>query len=484
MSSWLPWILFLVDYGLRIGLIGRVLTRKLNVSTTLAWSVLLLFLPLLGTFFYLLIGENRLGSRRLGAHERIAKDLEERALGRWKNIATDWTHESQPFDQVARLCAAVTGLPPLKGNTLRLFGDSDETLRAIVADIDSAKHHVHLCYYIWSTQGGGPGEVAKAVVRAAERGVRCRVLVDAVGSGDFLRCDDCDAMRRAGAKVIAALPVNPLRALAARLDLRNHRKATVIDGKVAYIGSQNLNDSSFNVRGSTGPGPWIDATVRIEGPAAQALSVMFMRDWELDAGEPMDPLEDYLPEFGEVSEGGVVQLAPSGPGSGPLAIQQAILTTIYAAREELVMTTPYFVPDDATRSALQAAAKRGVEVTLVVPKKVNSPLVALAAKSEYGNLLRSGVRIRLHRRGLLHAKTISVDRRFAMIGSVNLDMRSFWLNFEATLFIYDDDFASQVRWLQTGYIEESDELRLSEWSKRPMLEKAAEHVARLFGPLV
>jgi cardiolipin synthase len=484
MWSWIPLAFLLADYAIRIGLIGRVLSRKLPVSTTLAWSFILIFLPIIGAFLYLLIGENRLGAKRLASHSQTEANLEELALGHWKGGATDWTHESEPFDQVARLCAAVTGLPPLKGNELKLFGDSDETLRAIISDIDRAEHHVHLCYYIWSTQGNGPTLVAKAIARAAKRGVPCRVLVDAVGSADFLQCEDCATMRDAGAKVVAALPVNPLRALAARLDLRNHRKATIIDGRIAYIGSQNLNDSSFNVRGSGGPGPWIDATVRVVGPAAQALSVMFIRDWEHDSHEAIAPLEEFLPDFGKAAEGGVVQVAPSGPGSGPLAIQQAILTTIYAARHELVMTTPYFVPDDATRAALQAAALRGVDVTLVVPKKVNSPLVALASRSEFGSLLRAGIKIRLHRPGLLHAKTITVDRRFAMLGSVNLDMRSFWLNFEATLFIYDDDFASQVRWLQTTYIDSSDDLKISAWSKRPLYEKVAEHVARLFGPLL
>jgi len=482
--AWLPAAIFFADYAIRIGLIGRVVARKLRVSTTLAWAFLLLFLPFAGAFVYLLIGENRLGAKRLARHRDTEANLEELALAHWKGGATDWTHESEPFDQVARLCAAVTGLPPLRGNDLSLCGDSDKLLDDLINDIDAATHHIHLCYYIWTTQGRGPTRVAEALARAAKRGVRCRVLLDAVGSGDYLKCEECLLLRKHGVQIVAALPVNPLRALAARLDLRNHRKATVIDGRIAYIGSQNLNDSSFNVRGSGGPGPWVDATVRIEGPAAQALSVMFMRDWELDASERIAPMDEYLPDLGVVRDGGVVQLAPSGPGSGPLAIQQAILTTIYAAREELVMTTPYFVPDDATRSALEAAAKRGVDVTLVLPKKVNSPLLALAAKSEYGNLLRAGIKIRLHRRGLLHAKTISVDRRFAMIGSVNLDMRSFWLNFEATLFVYDDDFASQVRWLQTGYMDESDDLKLGEWAKRPAYKKTAEHVARLFGPLL
>jgi cardiolipin synthase len=484
MLGWLVFAILVSDYALRIGLIGRVLARKLPVSSTLAWSFLLIFLPFGGVILYLLIGENRLGSKRLARHASIDADLEERALAHWKGGATDWTDECQPFDQVARLCGSVTGLPPLKGNALTLMGDSDAVLDALIADIDAAQHHVHMCYYIWSTQGTGPRKVAQAIARAAKRGVQCRILVDAVGSSDFLESDDRDRMREAGAQVVAALPVNAFRALLVRIDLRNHRKATVIDGRIAYIGSQNINDSSFNVRGSLGPGPWIDASVRIEGPAAQATSVMFLRDWELDSHERVPSLAEYLPDLGEVSEGGVVQLTPSGPGSGPLAIQQAILTTIYAAREELIITTPYFVPDDATRSAIEAAAKRGVQVTLVVPKKVNSPLVALASKSEYGNLLRAGVRIQRHRPGLLHAKTITVDRRFAMIGSVNLDMRSFWLNFEVSLFLYDTDFASQVRWLQTKYCDTSDELVMSEWSRRSIVEKAAEHIARLFGPLL
>ncbi len=484
MFAWLPLSILVCDYALRIALIGRVLSRKLTVSTTLAWSFLLVFLPFVGPFLYLLIGENRLGSRRVARHATIDADLEERAMARWKGGATDWTDECEPFDQVARLCGSVTGIPPLRGNTLKLIGDSDELLDAIVADIDAAQHHVHMCYYIWSVQGDGPRRVADAIVRAAERGVQCRVLVDAVGSKEFLGSADRRRMQKAGAKVVAALYVNAFRALLVRLDLRNHRKATVIDGRVAYIGSQNLNDSSFNVRGTEGPGPWIDASVRIEGPAAQATSVMFLRDWELDTHERVDPLDEYLPDLGDIAEGGVVQLTPSGPASGPLAIQQAILTTIYAAREELIITTPYFVPDDATRGALIAAASRGVDVTLVVPRKVNSPLVALAAKSEYGNLLRSGVKIQRHMNGLLHSKTITVDRRFAMIGSVNLDMRSFWLNFEASLFLYDTDFASQVRWLQTKYIENSEELLIGDWAKRSPLKKAGEHIARLFGPLL
>ena len=483
MWSWIPLAILLADYALRIGLIARVLMRKLNVSTTLAWSFILLFLPLLGVPVYLLIGENRLGSKRSRMHGQVDADLEERALSMWKGGATDWTSESEPFDHVAHLCAAVAGLPPLKGNQLTLLGDSDEMLESLIRDIDAAQHHAHLLYYIWSTQGVGPRRVGEALVRAVKRGVRCRVLVDAVGSADFLRSPLASAMRKDGVRIVAALPVNPVRAIFARVDLRNHRKAAVIDGRIAYIGSQNLNDSTFNVKGSGGPGPWIDATVRIDGPAAQAVSVMFIRDWDLDARDRIGPDPQYLPDF-EIGEGGVVQLAPSGPRSGPLAIQQAILTTIYSAREEIIMTTPYFVPDDSTRLALQAASMRGVRVTLVLPKRVNSFLVGFAGKSEFGALLDSGVCIRLHRRGLLHSKTITVDRRFGMIGSVNLDMRSFWLNFEATLFVYDDDFASQLRWLQTGYIEASDELTTAIWRKRPMAEKCVEHVARLFGPLL
>lgn len=292
-------------------------------------------------------------------------------------------------------------------------------------------------------------------------------------------------MRRAGVRVAAALPVNPVRMVLARIDLRNHRKIAVIDGCVAYAGSQNITDETFRVRRRPGIGPWIDASVRVEGTAAQALNVVFLRDWQSETDERFERIEEFLPDLPELPEpASTVHVVPSGPGEGPTAIHRALLSTIYAAREELIMTTPYFVPDEATASAISTAAMRGVRVTLVIPKRLDAPLVALAGRSYFGELIASGVRIMLHRDGLLHAKTLTVDRSVGVIGSANFDMRSFWLNFETTLFVYDTDFASQLRWLQTSYMERSEEVDARRWGQRGLAARGAEGVARLLSPLL
>ena len=286
-------------------------------------------------------------------------------------------------------------------------------------------------------------------------------------------------------KVAAALPVNPLRMLFARLDLRNHRKIAVMDGRTAYVGSQNITDSSFGYRPLRKIGPWIDATARVEGPAAQALEVVFLRDWEIESDERLgDQLAELLPEVPVPEGGSIVHVVPSGPGDGLVALRQAVVTAIFSAREELIMTTPYFVPDDSTKDALIAAALRGVAVTVVMPKRVDGPLTGAAARSHYRDMLEAGVRIKHFRSGLLHAKTVTVDSDMAMIGSANLDMRSFTLNFEVTLFVYDTDEASLLRMLQVSYMEDSDDVFLEEWAARPAWKRLVDNTARLLGPLL
>jgi cardiolipin synthase len=230
---------------------------------------------------------------------------------------------------------------------------------------------------------------------------------------------------------------------------------------------------------------WVDATVRVQGPAAQALGVTFLRDWLLDSDEDITDVVCFLPDIGVPAQDEVlVQLVPSGPGATPLAIHQALLTLIYSAREELIMTTPYFVPDEAMFEALLAAATRGVDVRLIMPTVSDSHLVAAAARAHYEQMLEGGIRIFQYNGGLLHAKTVTVDRNVALIGSTNFDHRSFFLNFEATMFIYDDDFASILRFMQVGYMESAESISLEEWRRRSVWERARDNCAKLMGPLL
>jgi cardiolipin synthase len=476
----MTWTIFAVDLVIRVALCLRVIMRRAAVSTSLAWLVLILFVPLLGLPAYLLVGEVRLGYWRRKRYEQAARGLEQRAAIFWRGGDQDWTSEFGPYAHIARLGTTVSGIPPLRGNTLKLFGDCDETIDAIVKDIDAARSTCHMLFYIWMPTGAGV-RVGEAMIRAAGRGVECRVLVDAVGSRPFLQSPLAQTMRRAGVKVVEALPANLLRMLMARLDIRNHRKIAVIDGWAAYVGSQNITDRTFGPRRY---GPWIDAMTRIEGPAAQALEIVFLRDWHMETDdEPIDPSE-LLPEPPIPDGGSVVQVVPTGPWMTPVAMHEALLTTIYSAREELILTTPYFVPDEATKSALIAAAMRGVSVTIVVPERIDARLVAAAGRSLYDELVESGVRIVEFRGGLLHAKTVTVDRDLALIGSANLDMRSFWLNFEVTVFIYDTDVASHLRMLQVEYLGQSTDVVCDAWRRRPAWRRLLDNSARLLSPLL
>jgi cardiolipin synthase len=476
--------LILVDAALRVTLGVHLLLSRRPVSATLAWLMLMLLpVPFIGVLLYTIVGEVRLGRWRLARYNELTADFISRATVFWKGGTQDWTVECEPYRQVSHVATTVGEMPPLRGNRVTFLGDSNGTIQAIIKDIDAAKSRISMLYYIWMENRAG-AEVVAALERAAKRGVSCRVLVDAVGSKEFLRSDLPARLSAAGVKFAAALPVNPFRMLFARLDLRNHRKITVVDGWIAYAGSQNLTDAHWGHHFRR-VGPYVDATARLEGPAAQALEVVFLRDWEVETEEKLGAqLREFLADVPIPDGGSIVHVVPSGPGANTPAMRQAVITTIFAAREELIITTPYFAPDDATRDALIAAALRGVAVTLVLPNHADSVLVGAAARSHYLDLLEAGVHIKHYRKGLLHSKTITVDSDMAMIGSTNLDMRSFTLNFEVTLFVYDSDEASLLRMLQTSYIDDSDDVFLEDWRRRPLIKRITDNTARLLGPLL
>lgn len=484
--AWLALTVGVVDALARLGLVIRVIMRGVAVPTSLAWILLLLLLPVLSIAAYVLIGENRLGQRRAQRSEELTRRFEEQTVSLWRHRHQEWAASDLQYAHLAALGTAVSGLPPLKGNELELIADSGTMLDRLIEDIDRAERHVHLLFFIWM-EGGRGVEVAEAVERAARRGVDCRILVDAVGSKQFLRGPMPERLANAGAKVVASLPVNPLRLLFARVDLRNHRKIAVIDGLVAYTGSQNITDDTFQVsdRGLRSQiGPWLEASLRIKGPTVDVLELIFLRDWMLDADEP-EGKERFLREDRRTpAQGSAVHVLASGPGPHPEAIHRAMIATFHAAREEIIITTPYFVPDDATRSALITAALQGVRVTVVLPRNNDSVLVSRASKSHYRGLLEAGVRIMHHHPGLLHSKTLTIDRKLAVFGSANLDTRSFYLNFETTLWIFDDEFASVLRFMQTSYIEKSEEVPRDFWATRPRLQRFLDNSAQLLGPLL
>jgi cardiolipin synthase len=382
-----------------------------------------------------------------------------------------------------RLGRSLIGGPTVRGNRFELFSDTQAILAAIARDVDGASMSVLMEFYIWS-EGGAADEILEAVIRAARRGVRCLLLIDGLGARPWWKGTQPQRLRDAGVQLRPALPTGLLRTLIGRTDLRLHRKIVVIDGAVAWTGSMNLVDPRYFKQGS-GVGEWIDAMARFEGTVVNPLAGVLIGDWTLETGEPLLKLIDGA-GLGRAQPTGTanVQVVPTGPGQSEDGLLQMILGLINAARDELVLTTPYLVPDDAMILALRAAAARGVEVTLIVPEKVDSFLTRYASRSYYDDLLDAGVVIQLYRGGLLHTKSISVDETMSMFGTVNLDMRSLWLNYEVALFIYQAEFATALRALQQTYIAESIRLDPTDWAARPFRKRLIENALRLFSPLL
>ncbi|UCD56659.1 MAG: cardiolipin synthase [Candidatus Hydrogenedentota bacterium] len=462
---------------------SRIIMRRLPVNVSLVWLVLVYILPFVGAMFYLIFGEKRLGHRR-AARALILRDRYTRWLEKLpQQVRTKHRRLTVQADALSRLAESGIGIPAMSGNRIELLAGADQILRAIIDDIDRAQHFCHMEFYIWN-EGGTADEVCEALIRAAGRGVTCRLLLDALGSGRFFKGKVIRRLRKAGIQTALALPVGPLQMFFVRLDLRLHRKIVVIDNSVAYTGSFNLVDPRF-FKQDAGVGEWIDAMARIKGPAVFLLGALFSLDWEMETGRDLDalPTSEALTSMDAVGETDV-QVVPSGPGNAGENIQQLLLMAMYAARSELVLTTPYFVPDESILTAVLSAARRGVTVTLILPTRIDSRLVHYACRSFFDELLEAGVRICLFKGGLLHTKSLMVDREISIFGTVNLDIRSFWLDFEVSLCVFDPEFAARLYALQQRYIEKSETADPQDWRGRPAKERFIENLARLASPLL
>ncbi|MEC7762807.1 MAG: cardiolipin synthase [Pseudomonadota bacterium] len=410
-----------------------------------AWLILVAAVPYAGVVAYMLFGRTSVGRRRV---ERLTDAF--RALPRPEGPV-----RSAVQDEYAPLFAvghSISGYEPVGGNRAKLLDGSEAVIDAMVADIDAATDHVHLMFYIWLDDVSGR-RVAEALMRAAGRGVACRALVDDLGSRHFLRSPLWAAMGEAGVQTRRALPVgNPLfRALLGRIDLRNHRKIFIVDNRVTYCGSQNCADAAFLPKAKYAP--WVDSVVRFEGPVAAQAQHLFASDWVGNGG---DDFTAALGPVAAVSEPGVrAQVIGSGPTFRTTAMPELFAALIYAARDELCVTTPYYVPSAAIHSALCAAANRGVATTLILPARNDSFAVGAASRSYYRDLIVAGVRLYEFEPGLLHAKTLTLDGRVSLIGSTNMDRRSFDLNYENNVLVDDAGLTEAIRTRQGDYLVQS-----------------------------
>jgi len=476
MHDWGDWSLvyYLLEWVIRIVMLVVVTNRR--HGSPMAWLLVIFFFPVPGLALYLLIGENRLPRRRAGRHARLLDELG--AIHRRLQGHPAVVRPAMPPDQepLVTLAERLGSMPIVGGNEIALMTETDEVIDRLVADIDAACRHVHLLYYIFARDETGR-KIADALARAVARGVPCRVLVDAVGSRPMIK-RLAPRMIDEGVDLRVALPVNLFRRRFARLDLRNHRKLAVIDGRIGYAGSQNIVDADYGHKDLA----WHDMSVRLVGPAVLELQAVFVGDWYFETDEILisDEVFPDPPMRGSVA----VQTLPSGPDYPTENYQRMVVAALHAARRQVIITSPYFIPDEAFLQALEVAVLRGVDVEIILPRRCDQVLVGAASRAYYDDLLRLGVKLHLYDDGLLHAKTMSVDDSLALIGSSNFDIRSFELNFEISLLFYGPDVTSSLRQRQNDYLARSRLLGKEEWSQRSRLARMTGNIAKLLGPLL
>jgi cardiolipin synthase A/B len=468
------WIFFLSEWAIRLTMLVVVPFRRTPAAAK-GWLLLIFFEPWVGLLLYALIGRAKLLRRQ---REQLAKLPQAMApvVGRLTNHPNIFHPEVGPaLSQAVTLSENLGQSPILGGNAVELLVDYDGTIARLVADVERAENHVHLLFYIFADDRA-TAPVLEALGRAVKRGVACRVLADAIGSRTALRTLR-PKLTALGVAVHEMLPISLLPWKKARVDLRNHRKIAVIDGRVGYTGSQNLVAADFK-----GGLAYEDLMVRVTGPVVLELQYVFASDWFLETSEVLDGESEFPGP--EIAGAVPAQALPSGPAFPTQNNQRLIVALVHGARKRVVLTTPYFIPDEPLLQALQTAVLRGVEVHLIVSEKGDQWIVALAQKSYYEELLEAGVRIHVYRKNFLHAKHLSIDDSVALIGTSNLDVRSFALNAEVMLMVYDSGVAARLAAEQERYFANSRLLTLTAWEQRSFGSKVAQNLARLLSPLL
>ena len=479
----IPYIFPTFIWIMTIAVTLRLLFQKQSVTAMLSWLMMIYIFPLVGIFAYLIFGEINLGKKRTENFNRIKP----RFIKWYHQFAHDRalvsTHQPPKFQSLFDLVQDRLTIPCVVGNELHLFNTPESIINSILKDIKSAKKEINMVFYIWQS-GGLVDEVEDALIDAVRRGVKVRIMVDSVGSRPFLRSRRYHSLCNQSVEFVECLHVSLFRMFFSRIDLRMHRKIIAIDNEISYTGSMNMVDPKY-FKQDAHVGEWVDVLVRIVGPVSSILNSLHAVDWQVETGQALPlvlPTPESIPQDPDNSH--MVQVLATGPGFPDDLMEQTLAQAIFSAKKSIIITSPYFVPSHSIAEALQVAAYRGVDVSIILPKKNDSIMVEWASRTFFDDLLSAGVKIYEFNQGLLHTKSILVDERLSMIGTVNMDMRSFLLNFEVMILVEDKSFAAEVYQLQKGYMENATQMSYKVWRARPSFYRIIEKLFFLFSPLL
>lgn len=482
-----PWnlllaVLILVFVFTIFSTVGVIILENRSPAKTIAWTVVLVFLPLIGIWFYLFFGRNfrrtKLFSRKSQADMDHIESFSQASALKLPNkqslIAAHALHKKN----IMRLLFTNSKALLTEHNRISILHNGKETFEAILRALRAATHHIHLEYYIIEDDKLG-NLVREILIEKALEGVEVRLIYDSVGSwtlsNQYIR-----SLKKAGVAVHSFMPVRFPR-FASRVNYRNHRKIIVVDGETAFVGGLNIGDRY--IEGEPGLGFWRDTHMQLAGDAANCLQTVFFTDWYFASKEVIESSDAYFPKQ-TVSEKKLVQIVTSGPDSDWASIMQAYFTAITTATDYVYISTPYFIPNESISTALKTAALSGVDVRIMLPGRSDSWTLLRASHSYIEEFLEAGVRFYIYEKGFNHSKLMMVDGIFASIGTANLDIRSFDQNFEVNALIYDEEITQELERAFRADVQDSRELQWEAFHQRSRARKLKESLARILSPLL
>jgi cardiolipin synthase A/B len=475
----LYWLIIVIYVSILILVCLRIIYETHSSTKTIAYLLFCIFVPVIGILFYLAFGINywrkKLYTKKSGQDEKILEQLKKN-IPYYNEVIVKRDSLQGDNAELATLLIKDLHSPLTRQNTLKLLLNGEEKFPELMEALKKAKHHIHIEYYIYEQDEIGTA-IIELLIKKATEGVQVRFIYDDFGSR--IKKKTATRMLDAGIEVHPFHKVH-FYLLANRINYRNHRKIVVIDGQTGFVGGINVSDKYINNKKKQLF--WRDTHLRIDGPGVYYLQYLFLSDWNFCCDKDLKPEDIYFGKMVTIKDDTHVQIVGSGPDSAQPSVLFSILEAIYLAKKEILITTPYFIPGDGVLDALRIAASSGLAVKLLVPGKCDSKLVNAASKSHYDTLLQSGVEIYIYQKGFVHSKTLVTDGRLSMIGTANMDYRSFELNFEVNAIVYDKVFSEKMRTVFFDDLKYAEKLDPKKWHKRSFFVILPEKIAALFSP--